>query len=242
MPLVRGHHTFDNHFTQIPNDWVRDSRLSFKARGLLVLLMSHSPGWNMSVRSIAKANGTGIDTIKSAVKELEQFGYLARSESQNHAADGTFADYIWTTCDPFQNPVTVKTRHGEMEHKEEQVFKEEQVNKEYLIINKPAVDNRKGTRFSEDAILTEEMRQFVLAETPHLNAEKVFAEFKDYWISVPGSRGVKLDWLATWRNWCRKQKNPRGYVNFKEQAKADAREKFLNAVPVTGLREIEWDN
>jgi hypothetical protein len=31
-------------------------------------------------------------------------------------------------------------------------------------------------------------------------------EFRDYWISVPGSKGVKLDWLATWRNWIRRSK------------------------------------
>lgn len=28
-------------------------------------------------------------------------------------------------------------------------------------------------------------------------------KFRDYWISQPGHRGVKLDWPATWRNWCR---------------------------------------
>lgn len=30
------------------------------------------------------------------------------------------------------------------------------------------------------------------------------AKFHDYWKGVPGSKGVKLDWLATWRNWVRK--------------------------------------
>jgi hypothetical protein len=91
--------------------------------------MSHTPGWRMSIRSLARANGTGADTIKSAVGELEKFGYLVRSEEQKHSEDGTFADYEWRTADPFQNPVTVKTRHGEMEHKEEQVIKEELVTK-----------------------------------------------------------------------------------------------------------------
>lgn len=126
MPLVRGHHTFDDHFTQIPNDWLRDTRLSLKSIGLLAQLMSHSPGWSMSVRSLAKANGTGVDTIKSAVLQLEHCGYLKRSEKQKQNVDGTFADYEWLTCDPFQNPVTGKTRHGETAHKEEQAFKEEQ--------------------------------------------------------------------------------------------------------------------
>lgn len=27
--------------------------------------------------------------------------------------------------------------------------------------------------------------------------------FRDYWRAVPGAKGRKLDWPATWRNWCR---------------------------------------
>ena len=30
--------------------------------------------------------------------------------------------------------------------------------------------------------------------------EPLFVEFGDYWRGVPGSRGLKVDWLATWRN------------------------------------------
>jgi len=129
MPLIRGHHSFDDHFTQIPNAWLRDTRLTLKAIGLLAQIMSHTPGWNMSVRALARANGTGIDTIKTAILELEKHGYLSRSEKQKQNDDGTFADYEFTTQDPFQNPVTGKSRHGETAHKEEQVIKEEQVTK-----------------------------------------------------------------------------------------------------------------
>lgn len=34
-------------------------------------------------------------------------------------------------------------------------------------------------------------------------AESELAKFRDYWKSQPGSRGRKLDWSATWRNWVR---------------------------------------
>jgi hypothetical protein len=133
MPLIRGHHTFDDHFTQIPNDWVRDSNLSLKAIGLLTQLMSHRPGWNMSISSLARFNKTGVDTIKSAVKELELYGYLKRSEKQEHNEDGTFADYVWTTADPFQNPDTVKPASGKQDTKntitkEQQPIKNKQEN------------------------------------------------------------------------------------------------------------------
>ena len=70
MPLIRGHHSFDDHYTQIPNEWLRDTRLTFKSRGLLALIMSHSQGWSLSIASIANANQEGKDAIRSAIKQL----------------------------------------------------------------------------------------------------------------------------------------------------------------------------
>jgi hypothetical protein len=79
----------------------------------------------MSISSLARFNKTGIDTIKSAVKELELLGYLNRSDKQEHNQDGTFADYVWTTADPFQNPDTVKPASGKQDTKNT-ITKEEQ--------------------------------------------------------------------------------------------------------------------
>ena len=42
------------------------------------------------------------------------------------------------------------------------------------------------------------------------DATEEFARFKDYWIAQPGQKGVKTDWQATWRNWCRNAKPPHG--------------------------------
>jgi hypothetical protein len=87
----------------------------------------------MSISSLARFNKTGVDTIKSAVKELELLGYLNRSEKQEHNQDGTFADYVWTTADPFQNPDTVKPASGKQDTKntitkEQQPIKNKQEN------------------------------------------------------------------------------------------------------------------
>lgn len=43
--------------------------------------------------------------------------------------------------------------------------------------------------------------------------ESIADHFRDYWVAVPGQRGLKLDWAATWRNWVRREaerKRPRG--------------------------------
>jgi uncharacterized protein YdaU (DUF1376 family) len=63
----------------------------------------------------------------------------------------------------------------------------------------------KGTRFNLDAI-PEEWVLFCRKERGDLNPSLVFEGFKDYWVSVPGARGIKANWDATWRNWIRNQK------------------------------------
>lgn len=64
----------------------------------------------------------------------------------------------------------------------------------------------RGSRFTLTQ-LPDEWKEFCLAERKDLNPENLFQGFRDYWVAVSGSKGVKLDWFATWRNWCRAQKS-----------------------------------
>ena len=101
MPLIRGNHYFDDHFTQIPNSWIRDHSLSLKARGLLGLILSNSTEFKLSIRGLASVAKEGRDAIRSAVKELESAGYLTRTEELDHTGEP-----FWQTCDPrrLENP------------------------------------------------------------------------------------------------------------------------------------------
>lgn len=62
-----------------------------------------------------------------------------------------------------------------------------------------------GTRFTIPE-LPDEWRSFCVGERPDLDPVKTFDMFSDFWKARPGSAGVKLDWLMTWRNWVRKEK------------------------------------
>lgn len=100
MPLVRGHHAFDDHFTQVPNAWLRDPNLSLGAKGLLAQLLSHAPGWQVSQESLAKANKTGKDAIRTLIGELLSAGYLNRSTDRTRTDKGYLGGYVYTTQDP----------------------------------------------------------------------------------------------------------------------------------------------
>ena len=64
----------------------------------------------------------------------------------------------------------------------------------------------RGTRLSEDWQLPKAWGEWAMAEFPQWTADKVRSEaakFRDHWVAKAGRDATKLDWLATWRNWCR---------------------------------------
>ena len=49
------------------------------------------------------------------------------------------------------------------------------------------------------------MTAWARQKAPEVDLVKATEEFVDYWAGVPGSKGVKLDWPGTWRNWIRRR-------------------------------------
>jgi len=64
----------------------------------------------------------------------------------------------------------------------------------------------RGTRLPADWKPSDEQTAFCKAERPDLHPMATGDRFRDYWIAQPGTKGVKLDWDATWRNWVRAEK------------------------------------
>lgn len=52
--------------------------------------------------------------------------------------------------------------------------------------------------------LPHEWSEWAGNNTPNADADAEWARFCDYWRAQPGQKGVKADWFATWRNWCRR--------------------------------------
>jgi hypothetical protein len=98
--LHRERMQFERDFTQLPNQWMRDKRLSFGARGLLAHLMTHDVGYQISLAGLAGATWKeGRDGIRTLVAELERAGYLHRPRSRRQK--GQFSGYAWILQDPF---------------------------------------------------------------------------------------------------------------------------------------------
>jgi uncharacterized protein YdaU (DUF1376 family) len=62
-----------------------------------------------------------------------------------------------------------------------------------------------GSRLPEDWKPSLADVEYCKTERPDLQPSKVAQNFYDYWIAIPGAKGRKLDWSATWRTWVRKE-------------------------------------
>jgi len=95
-------------------------------------------------------------------------------------------------------------------------------NQEPITSNHIKEKKPRSTRFDLQEI-PDEWIDFCKQERPGLDPRKTFDAFRDYWIAQPGSKGLKADWLATWRNWVR---NTRVSPNT-QQAKNDRKSELI---------------
>jgi hypothetical protein len=81
-------------FAQIANAALRDKRLSFKARGILALVLSHSGEWSASKRWLeSQSEKDGLAAIQTALNELTELGY--RTVTRERANDGIRTVVVW---------------------------------------------------------------------------------------------------------------------------------------------------
>lgn len=71
--------------------------------GLLAQLLSHTPGWEVSITRLADKNGVGKDAIRACIRQAVECGYLRVSRSRD--AKGMLREAIYELMDPFErNP------------------------------------------------------------------------------------------------------------------------------------------
>lgn len=85
------------HFTTLDNDLIRDSRLSWKATGLLVYLLSLSDAYKLHISRLSTQKLDGREATMSAIRELQRAGYVTIEQSRG--TEGRFGTTVWTIDD-----------------------------------------------------------------------------------------------------------------------------------------------
>ena len=87
-------------YTVMSNYHLTDKNMSFKAKGLLSVMLSLPDDWDYSIKGIISISKENKTSIQSALKELEENKYLKRTKKQNEK--GQF-EYIY---DIYEKPWT----------------------------------------------------------------------------------------------------------------------------------------
>ena len=101
MAVFRVEKTKD--FTIMSNHHLRNTELSLKAKGLLSLMLSLPEDWDYTTKGLAHICKDGVDSITTALKELERHGYLTRQRLRYE--NGQLGDIEYTI---HEKPVTLE--------------------------------------------------------------------------------------------------------------------------------------
>lgn len=113
--IVRRRHA--GNFTQIPNSLIRNERLSLKALGVIVHLLSLPPGYRVSLEGLCAVRKEGETAMRTAIKQLESLNYMRIV--RDRSASGQFIQSRWIVSD---EPIVDWAPHLENPRVEEPVL------------------------------------------------------------------------------------------------------------------------
>ena len=100
-------------FSIIDNQVLEDKRISFKARGLLIYMLSKPDDWKFYPEELAKhSNREGVKAINSALQEMEQVGYLIRRRKRDNRGHFKGIDYLLSEVPQEKSPQSPNRNAG----------------------------------------------------------------------------------------------------------------------------------
>ena len=183
----------DRDYTVINNTVLKDERLSWKAKGLFCYLLSLPEDWNICLSDLQNRAKDGIDGLKSAVKELKEYGYLI--QKRNKDEKGRFLKTIYIIVEnpqvenpQVENPLLLNTNIQSTNLKSTNIQSTKRESKHFTI---PTL---------------EEIQNYCNERQNKINPEY----FLDYYTARDwkfNNGGKMKDWKATIRNWERLERN-----------------------------------
>ena len=106
MPVFRVEK--NKSYTVMSNHHLRNRTLSLKAKGLLSQMLSLPEDWDYTLAGLASINRESKDAIRSAVKELEEAGYVVRKQTTDRK--GKFGSNEYVIYESPQNELPLDTK------------------------------------------------------------------------------------------------------------------------------------
>ncbi len=108
MPVIRIDKTRD--YTVMSNHHFRNRNLSLKAKGVMSLMLSLPDDWDYTVAGLATLSKDGLDSVRSALKELEREGYLKMERERDAKGKLRRASYVLSEIPVVEKPILENPR------------------------------------------------------------------------------------------------------------------------------------
>ena len=113
MAIIRANK--NKNYTVMSNVHLRDINLSFKAKGILSMILSLPDDWEYSIDGLEKISKEGRTAIRAALKELKDYGYLVVTKLPPSKENGGKYEYIYNI---YEIPQTVDNQDIEVQDAE----------------------------------------------------------------------------------------------------------------------------
>ena len=145
----------EKNYTVVDNAYLTDPRLSAREMGLLTKVLSLPDDWKFSVRGLERILKDGQDGIRSALRVLEETGYLVRSRARNE--HGKLGKITYTFYERSLRPSNPDKESPDME--EPNMEKPDMVGESQLITNRVISNNSNTYPINQDGAMTDRTSQ-----------------------------------------------------------------------------------
>ncbi|WP_394868232.1 DnaD domain protein [Staphylococcus borealis] len=200
------------NFVTVHKSFIHDDNLSWKAKGILLYLLSRPDDWRIYETELNKHSSDGRDSLRTGIKELEDAGYIHRTRRRNEK--------------------------GQLREYEYQVFEQpNQIGKTYVgkaNIGKSNTTNNNSTNnnnTNNETGDTSQIFQLVSKELEMMQSPLKVQELEDELNLIKGN---KLEITTVAINYCKKNKKGINYLikvlrNWNNEG-VDTKEKALDKV------------
>jgi len=213
----------DDNFTMLRNDVINDDDLDMDELALLTYMLAKPPDWRTNPHQLAKRFRVPYRKILKVIRGLIRTEYAkrvivrdAKNRIRTHqyivtSKRGYFSEDEQlelmpekatrgrTTTEPGVDSLHVESSTC---GKSDSLLRNERPHSTDSDKTPKAQRARSPTRIPSDFQPDlQEARRLGLTDR---QATTEAARFRDYYLGAPGAKGLKRDWPATWRNWCRR--------------------------------------
>lgn len=137
------------NYTTIDNNILKNKNLSLKARGLLVTMLSLPDEWDYTVNGLCSILKDGKSSIQSALKELEENGYLVRVQTKDENGRFSSTDYTLYEIPLAEKPLTENPSTDNLSTENQPQLNTNKLNKNKEITNKENTNNINASNSNE---------------------------------------------------------------------------------------------